>query len=228
MYIWQPLIFGHWGWDQRKLLRHWLYNSICLTVLSCSFAKSCLTLWNPMDYSTPLFPVHHLLEFAQIHVHWVIEAIQPSYLCRPLLLLPSVFPASGSFQMSQFFASGGQSIRASASVLPMNIQDWFPLGLTGWISLLFKGLARVFSSTTVWRHQFFNAQPFLWSSNNTTKISTCLRLSIPSSSHTVQTQDVNSICHINLQNILPSWHFFSFIISIATMLVHTFFISVLI
>ena len=66
------------------------------------------------------------------------------------------FPASGSFQMSQFFASGGQSIgaSASASVFPKNIQDWFPLGLIGWISLLSKGLSRVFSNTTVQKHQF--------------------------------------------------------------------------
>ena len=70
------------------------------------------------------------------------------------------FPASGSFQMSQFFASGGQSIgvSASTSVLPMNTQDWSPLGLTGWISLLSKGLSRVFSNITVQKHQFFGAQ----------------------------------------------------------------------
>ena len=70
------------------------------------------------------------------------------------------FPASGSFQMSQFFASGSQSIGASASVsvLPMNIQDWFPLGLTGWISLQSKELSRVFSNTTVQKHQFLSAQ----------------------------------------------------------------------
>ena len=81
-----------------------------------------------------------------------IELVMPSnylILCRPLLFLPSVFPSI--FQMSQFFASGGQSIgvSASASVLPMNIQDWFPLGWTGWISLQSKGLSRVFSNTTV-------------------------------------------------------------------------------
>ena len=70
------------------------------------------------------------------------------------------FPASGSFPMSQLFASGGQSIGASASalVLPMTIQDWFPLGWTGWISLQSKGLSRVFSNTTVQKHQFFGAQ----------------------------------------------------------------------
>ena len=71
------------------------------------------------------------------------------------------FPASGSFPLSQFFASGGQSIgvSASVSVLPMNIQDWFPLGWTAWISLQSKGLSRVFSNTTVQKHQFFGAQP---------------------------------------------------------------------
>ena len=75
------------------------------------------------------------------------------------------FPASGSFQISQFFTSGGQSIgvSASTSVLLMNIRDWFPLGWTGWISLLFKGLSRVFSNTTVWKHQFFGIQLSLWS-----------------------------------------------------------------
>ena len=71
--------------------------------------------------------------------------------------------------MSQFFASGGQSIgaSASASVLPMNIQGWFPLGWSGWISLQSKGLSRVFSSTTVWKHRFFGVQPSLWSSSHT-------------------------------------------------------------
>ena len=91
-----------------------------------------------------------------------IESMMPSnhlILCRPLFLLES-FPASGSFQMSQFIESGGQSIgaSASASVLPMNIQGWFPLGFTGLISLLSKGLSRVFSNTTVQKHQFFSTQ----------------------------------------------------------------------
>ena len=86
-------------------------------------------------------------------------------LCHLLLLLPS---ASGSFQMSQFFTSGGQSIRAAAStsVLPMNIQDWFPLGWIGWVSLQSKGLSRVFSNTTVQKHQFFGAQLSLWSNSH--------------------------------------------------------------
>ena len=78
------------------------------------------------------------------------------------------FPASRYFPVSQLFSLGGQSIRASASVsvLPINIQGWFPLGLTGLISLQSEGLSRPFSSTTVWKHQFFSTQPFLWSNSN--------------------------------------------------------------
>ena len=74
------------------------------------------------------------------------------------------FPASGSFLLNPLFASAGQSIKASvsASVFPMNIQDWFPLGLNGWISLQSTGLSRVFSNTTVQKHQFFGTQPSLW------------------------------------------------------------------
>ena len=92
-----------------------------------------------------------------------IESVMPSnhlILYHPLCLLPSLFPAWGSFQMSQFFASGGQITgdSASTSVLPMSIQDWFPLGWTGWISWQSKGLLRVFSTITVWKHQFFSAQ----------------------------------------------------------------------
>ena len=100
-----------------------------------------------------------------------IEWVMPSnhlILCRPLLLLPSIFPASGSFQMSQLFTSGGQSIGVSAStaVLPMNTQDWSPLGWTGWISLQSKGLSRVLSNTTVQKRQFSGAQLSLWSSSH--------------------------------------------------------------
>ena len=105
-----------------------------LSVQFSSVAQSCPTLCDPVDCSTPGLPVlHQLLEFTQIHVHWVGDAIQPSQ----LLLSPSPpisnHSQSGSFQMSQFFASGGQSIgaSASASVLSMNIHDWFPLGWTG-------------------------------------------------------------------------------------------------
>ena len=123
-------------------------NSLQLApVQFSSVAQSCLTLCDPMDCSTPGFPVYYqLLELTQTHVHRVGDAIQPSH----PLLSPSP-PATGSFPISQYFASGGQStgVSASAAVLPMNIQDWFPLGWTGWISLQSKGLSRVFSKTTV-------------------------------------------------------------------------------
>ena len=109
-----------------------------------------------MDCSTPGFPVHHqFLELAQTHVHLVSDTIQPSH---PLLFpSPPAFNLSQhrSFPVSQLFTSGSQSIGASASVLPMNIQDWFPLGLTGLISLMSKGLSRVFSNTRVQKHKFF-------------------------------------------------------------------------
>ena len=85
-----------------------------------------------------------------------------------LLSCPEFFPASGSFPVSQLFASGGQSTGASASVSvpPMNIQHWFPLPLTGWISLQSKGLSRVFPNTTFQKQQFFGAQPSLWPNVN--------------------------------------------------------------
>ena len=131
-----------------------------------SVAQLCPTLCDPMNHSTLGLPAHHQLpEFTQTHVHWVGDAIQPSHpLSSTSPPCPQSFPASGSFQMSQFFASGGRSIRVSAStsVLRMNTQDWSPLGWTGWISLQFKGLSRVFSNTTVQKHQFFRAQPSLW------------------------------------------------------------------
>ena len=100
----------------------------------------------------------------------------PSWWCRPTISSSVVhssaclqsFPASGAFQVSQFFASGGQIIGASAStwVFPMNIQNWFPLGWTGWISLQFKGLSKVFSNTIVQKHQFFDTQLSLWSNSH--------------------------------------------------------------
>ena len=91
-----------------------------------------------------------------------IESVIPSnhFICHPLLLLPSIVPRIRVFSVTQFFATGGQSIGLSTSawVLPMSIQDWFPLGLAGWISLQSKGLSRVFSNTTVQKHQFFGTQ----------------------------------------------------------------------
>ena len=114
-----------------------------------------------MDCSIPGFLVLHChSEFAQTHVHWVNNAIQPSHSVTPFSC-PQFSPVWGSFPMSCLFASGGQSIGVSASarVLPINIQGWFPLGLTGLISLQPKGFSRVFSSTTIWKHQFLGTQP---------------------------------------------------------------------
>ena len=126
----------------------------------CSVTESCQILCHPMDCNTPGFPVLRcLLEFAQTHVHWVSDAIQPSHPLLPLfLLLPQSFPASGSLPLSQLFASGGQSIGASAwaSVLPMNIQRWFSLELIGLMSLQSTGLSSIFSSTTAQKHQLFS------------------------------------------------------------------------
>ena len=124
----------------------------CQLFMCCCFSvtKSCLTLYDPLDCSTPGIPVHHQLpEFTQLTS---IESVIPSnhlMLCRPPFPPAlSLSQQQGFFPVSQLFASGGQIIGASAlaSVLPVNIQGWFPLGLTGLISLQFKGLSRVFSS----------------------------------------------------------------------------------
>ena len=146
-----------------------LYPIICsLYLFPCSpfhgvqfssVAQSCPTLCDPIDCSTPGLPVHHQLpQFTETHVHGVNDAIQLSH------PLPSPSPPAvnlfqhRSFQISQFFTSGGQSIgvSASTSVLPMNTKDWSPLGWTGWISLQSKGFSRDFSNTTVQKHQFFS------------------------------------------------------------------------
>ena len=109
----------------------------CKEYLLCWVAKLCLTLCNPMDCSTPGFPIlHYLPEFAETHIHWVGDAIQPVHPQSPSSSFDHI-QHQGLFQMNGLFASGGQSIgaSASASVLPMNIQDWFLLGLTGLLSL---------------------------------------------------------------------------------------------
>ena len=126
----------------------------------CSVALSGSTLCDPMDCSTPGLPVHHQhLQLAQTHVHGVTDAIPPSHpLSSPS---PPAFSLSQhlSFPVSWLFTCG-QSVGASASVsvLPMDIQGLFPLGLTSLISLQSQGLSRVFSITTVQKHQFFSAQ----------------------------------------------------------------------
>ena len=124
---------------------------------------------DPKIRSTPGLPVHYQLRVYSNSCplsRWCHPTISPSVI--PFSSCPQSFPASGSFPMSQLFASGGQStaVSASISVLPMNPQVWSPLGWTGWISLQSKGLSRVFSNTTLQKHQLFGAQLSLWSNSH--------------------------------------------------------------
>ena len=118
-----------------------------------NFVQVFWTLYDAIDCSTPGFPVLHCLsELAQTHAHWVNDTIQPSHPLSPSYPTAlNIFQHPKLFQWGHLFTSGGQSIgaSASASILPMNIQDWFPLGWTGWISLQSKGLSRFFSNYTV-------------------------------------------------------------------------------
>ena len=145
-----------------------------LVVSSVQFSsvrQSCLTLCDPMDYSMPGLPVHHQLpEFIQTHVHWVGDAIQPSHpLSASSLLTFNLSQHQGLFKWVS-------SLHQVAKVLECQLQhqsfqwtprtDFFPLGWTGWISLQSKGLSRVFSNTTVQKHQFFGAQLSLYSNSH--------------------------------------------------------------
>ena len=137
-------------------------TALCIfRVLCCSVAYSHPPLGNPMDCCTPPgFPLlHHLPEFSQTHVHWVDDAIQLSPFLMTPFFLPSIFPSIRVFSNKLALRIRWQSIGASASVLPMNIQDWFPLEWTDLISMLSKALSRVFSSTIIQKNQFFSAQP---------------------------------------------------------------------
>ena len=135
----------------------------------CSVAQACLfaTPWNAACQASLSFTISQsLLKLMSS------QSVVPSnhlILCHPRLLLPSIFSSIRVFSNEKLFASGGQSIGVSAlaSVLPINIQDWFPLGWTGWISLHHKGLSRVFFNTTIRKHQFFGVQPSLQSNSHT-------------------------------------------------------------
>ena len=161
---------------QRLKLTYWLpqvppFHSplvlCCIGLCISSVAQSCPTLCDPMDCSTPGFH-HQLLELT--HVHQVSEAIQPSHLCRPLLLLPSIFPSIGVFSNeSSFFASGGQSIGASSfSINPSNEYSGLISFRIDWFDLLAVSLRdfQVFSNTAVQKHQFFGTQLSLWSNSH--------------------------------------------------------------
>ena len=146
-----------------KIWRDKVLKQMWTTFMISSVSQSCLTLCNPMDCSTPGFPVHHQLqELTQAHIPWVGDAIQPSHpLSSPS---PPAFNLSQHQGLSQWVSLLQQVakvfdwVSASVSVLQMNIQDWFPLGWTGWISLQSKGLSRVFSNPTVQKHEFFSVQ----------------------------------------------------------------------
>ena len=136
-------------------------NSASVLLLLFSRTQLCSTLCDPMDCGTPGFLC--FTNSRSLFKLMSIELVMPFnhlILCCLLFLPLQSFPASGSFSVSWLFPSGSQSIGVSASapVLPRNIQDWCPLGWTGWISLQSKGLSRVFSNTTVQKHQFFGAQ----------------------------------------------------------------------
>ena len=165
---WRIDAFKLWCW--RRLLRvPWTARSSNQSILKEGFpcssvGKSCPTLCDPMDCSTPGFP-YFIISQSLLKL-MSVESVMPSnhlILCHPLFLscLQS-FPPLGSFPLSCLFVSGDQSTGASAltSILSMNIQGWFPLGLMALISLLSRGLSRVFSSTTVRKHQLFSAQTF--------------------------------------------------------------------
>ena len=138
----------------RRVLYHWAIREAPLASIVVQSLSHVNSLW-------PHGLQHSRLKF--MYTESMMLSNRLIFCCLLLLCLQS-FPALGSFSMSRLLTSGGQSIGASASILSMNIQDWFPLGLTGLVSLLSKGLWRVFFRTTIQRHQFFHAQPFLWSS----------------------------------------------------------------
>ena len=156
-----------------------LLNLFALTTLHSSLLLKCTVQFSHSVVSNSLWP--HGLQYARSPCpsptsrvysnscplsRWCHPTISSSVI--PFSFCLQSFLASESFQMSQFFTSGGQSmgVSASTSVLPMTIQDWSPLGWTGWISLQFKGLSRVFFNTTVQKHQFFDSQPSLWSNSH--------------------------------------------------------------
>ena len=140
----------------------WLFPHIqTASVQFSSVAQSCPTLCDPMNLSKPGLPVHHQLpEFTQTHVHRVGDAIQASHPVIPFSSCLQSLPTSESFSNESTLAWGGQStgVSALASFLPKNTQDWSLLEWNSWISLQSKGLSRVFSNTTVQKHQFFSSQ----------------------------------------------------------------------
>ena len=160
-----PLQSAKWFVTYCLISVSWKPRGMEIVLVRCSLTKPCLTFCDSMDCSTPGFSVlHRLLELTQTHVHGVGDAIQPSHpLSSPSTALN--LSQHQSLSTSRLFTSGGQSTEASASVsiFLMNIHGWSSLGLTSLISLQSKGFSRVFSSTIIWRHQFFGTQSSIWS-----------------------------------------------------------------
>ena len=145
-----------WTWTRASDRARWWWWSV--SQFSRSVESDSVTPWITAHQASLSITNSCSLPKACPLSQWCHLTISPSVV--PFSSSLQSFPTSGCFQMSQLFTSGGQSIRisATASVLPMTIQDWFPLGLTGWINLLSMGLSRIFSNTTVQKHQFFSAQ----------------------------------------------------------------------
>ena len=162
-------MFPHYKTEWTSILVLYLFiNLLCLCITSVQFSHSVVSLRpHGLPHARPPCPSPNPGACS--------NSCPSSQRCHPTIsssVIPfssclQSFPASGSFPMSQFFTLGNQSVgaSASASVVPMNIQDWLPLGLTGLISLQFKGLSRVFSNTTVQKHHFFGAQLSSWSTS---------------------------------------------------------------
>ena len=138
-----------------------------MLLFSCSVASDSLWPHGLQHTRLPCLPLSPSICSNSCPLSWWCY-LTFSFSTSPFFFCHQSFPASGSFPMNWLFASGDQSIAASASasVFPMNIQGWFPLGWTGWISLQSKGFSRVFSNTTVQKHQFFGTQPSSWSNSH--------------------------------------------------------------
>ena len=178
--VWWLMAYGPWG--SQSIGHNWVTNTVklqnnCKETGNFLGSKNlyldvneCARMWSSVQFSHSVMSdsatpwTHHaslsIINSRSLLKFMFIESVMPSNHLIPFSSLLRSFPASGSFQMSQFFTSGGQSfgVSASPSILPMNIQDWFPLGWTGWISLQSKGLSRVFSNTAFQKQQFFGAQ----------------------------------------------------------------------
>ena len=166
---WQSQVEEDGGGGRRDVAvrKGWSWRH-CSCFWSCSVAKSCPTYCSPMDCSTPGLSVLHSLSWSLLKFMSIESVMLSNHLILfySLLLLSSIFPSIRVFSNELVLCIGSLGASASASVLPINIQGWFPLGLTGLIPLQSKGLSRVFSSTIIWKHQFFGAQLSIWSNSH--------------------------------------------------------------